>query len=151
MKFKKTCCLLLASIFCFCLPLSIFADNSNERMVSQTVEQYSDGSYAIISTYDTSTSRSNQKSGYKNYDYYDGGLAWTFTVYGAFSYTGTSVTCTDASFGYDIVQSSWRCTSGNAEADGNTATARGTFTRSSDGRIVYPKVTISCDVNGNLS
>lgn len=146
---------IVATLLCFalfvCFALNAFADDK-EHIVSQTVEHYPDGTYAVITTYaDTSLTRSNTKSGRKDYNYYDNSLAWTFTVYGTFSYNGLSATCTAASYNYNISNTAWRISSAAANPNGNSAVASGTFTRSSDNRTIHPKVTLTCSDNGQLS
>lgn len=150
MKSKKIVATLLCFALFVCFALNAFADDK-EHIVSQTVEHYPDGTYAVITTYaDTSLTRSNTKSGRKDYNYYDNGLAWTFTVYGTFSYNGRSATCTAASYDYDIFNTAWQISSGSANPKGSSAVASGVMKKSS-GKKVYPKVTLTCSGNGQLS
>ena len=152
MKFKKIIATLSCLALFTCFALNVFADDAGQRIVSQTIEHYSGDAYAVITTYaDTPLTRSNTKSGRKDYSYYDNGLAWTFTVYGTFSYNGRSATCTAASYNYNISNTAWRISSATANPNGNSAVASGTFTRSSDNRTIHPKVTLTCSGNGQLS
>lgn len=152
MTLKKFIAILLCAVLSVILAFTVFADDSGEHIINQTVEHYSNGAYAVITTYcDTSFARSNTTSGHKDYNYYDSGVAWTFTVYGTFSYNGRSATCTAASSTCNIFNNSWRLTSNKATPNGNSAVASGTFTHLSDGRAIHPKVTLTCSGSGQLS
>ena len=135
-----------------CFSVTAFAADDNGRVVSRTVEQYDNGAYAVITVYDNTTARGGTKNGRKDFDYYESGsLAWTFTVHGSFSYNGSSATCTAASYTYNINKSEWYRVKGEAYPSGSAAVAKGTMRRSSDGREVYPKVTLTCTPNGVLA
>lgn len=151
MKSKKIVATLSCFILFVCFALNVFADEAGERVVNKTVEHYSNGAYAVITTYcDTTHSRSNTKTGHKDYNYYDNGLAWTFTVHGTFSYNGSSATCTAASYNYDIFNAAWQISSGSAIPTGSSAVASGVMQKNS-GKKVYPKVTLTCTGSGQLS
>lgn len=147
----------LAAVLTLFTLLSVFstsaiAANPKETLVKQYTETYSDGSYAIVSVYQNeSLTRSGTVSGRKDYNYYDAGLAWTFTVYGTFTYTGSSATCQAASCTYSISNNAWYCVSTNARPSGNAAIASGTMRRGSDGNEIHPSVTLYCSPNGSLS
>lgn len=135
-----------------CFSVTAFAADDNGRVVSRTVEQYDNGAYAVITVYDNTTARGGTKNGRKDFDYYESGsLAWTFTVHGSFSYNGSSATCTAASYTCNINKSEWYHVKGEAYPSGSAAVAKGTMRRSSDGREVYPKVTLTCTPNGVLA
>ena len=121
-------------------------------MVSRQVEQYENGAYAVVTVYDDTIARAGTKTGHKDYKYYvSGSLAWTYTVHGSFSYNGSSASCTAASATCDIRDSGWKLTSNEAYPSGSAAVAKGTMRRSSDGREVYPKVTLTSTPNGVLA
>lgn len=147
---------ILFSLLTFCslfliLATNILAAEPSEVLIRQYTEKYSDTSYAVVSVYQESTkTRSGTIVGHKDYTYYDAGLAWTFTVHGTFSYTGSSASCQAASYTYSISNNAWYCPSANAWADGNSAKANGTMRRGSDGFLVYPNVTLSCSASGTL-
>lgn len=134
------------------IPFHAFASAPKEILISRHKETYQDGSYAVVSVYRSeNVTRDGTVSGHKDYNYYDGGLAWTFTVYGTFAATGTSASCISASYGISIQNNAWYCLSGSARPSGNAAVASGTMCRGTDGRRVYPSVTLYCSPNGSLS
>lgn len=135
-----------------CFSVTAFAADDNGRVVSRTVEQYDNGAYAVITVYDNTTARAGTKTGHKDYEYYvSGSLAWTFTVYGSFSYNGSSATCTAASATCDIRDSGWKLTSNEAYPSGSAAIAKGVMQKKSTGKRVYPTVTLTCTPNGVLA
>lgn len=151
MKTKKliySC--ILCGLFSFLFSLNALAAPT-EILVQQYTETYSENCYAVISIYQDATMiRSGTVVGHKDYKYYDSGLAWTFTVHGTFSYTGSSSSCQAASYTYNISNNAWYCSAANAWPDGNTAHASGTMRRGSDGFLVFPNVTLSCSASGSL-
>lgn len=152
MKLKRICAVLLTALLCVCVSIPAFAADENSRVVSRTVEQYDNGAYAVITVYDNTTARGGTKNGRKDFDYYESGsLAWTFTVYGSFSYNGSSATCTAASATCDIRDSGWKLTSNEAYPSGSAAIAKGVMQKKSTGKRVYPTVTLTCTPNGVLA
>lgn len=152
MKCKKAIAVLLAVLLVVCFSVTAFAADDAGYVVSRTVEQYENGAYAVVTVYDDTIARAGTKTGHKDYEYYvSGSLAWTFTVHGSFSYNGSSATCTAASYTYNINKSEWYRVKGEAYPSGSAAVAKGTMRRSSDGREVYPKVTLTCTPNGVLA
>lgn len=132
--------------------ISAFAMAPRETLVTRYTETYPDGSYAVISIYqDIPMTRAGTITGHKDYNYYDAGLAWTFTVHGSFSYTGNGATCEAASCTYSISNNAWYCVSTNARPSGNAAIANGTMRRGTDNVEIYPSVTLYCSPNGSLS
>lgn len=145
--------LTLAALFLFSVVFATnaFAAGTTNVLVSRYTETYKDGSYAVISIYqDAKQTKRDSISGSKDYQYYNDGLAWTFTVYGSFSYTGNSASCTAATYDTSIVNSAWHLVTGNAWASENSAIASGTMRRNSDGSTIHPNVTLSCSANGDL-
>lgn len=152
MKCKKAIAVLLAVLLVVCFSVTAFAADDAGYVVSRTVEQYENGAYAVVTVYDDTIARAGTKTGHKDYEYYvSGSLAWTFTVHGSFSYNGSSATCTAASYTYNINKSEWYRVKGEAYPSGSAAVAKGTMRRSSDGREVSPKVTLTCTPNGVLA
>ena len=143
---------MLFSVLFSLLSVSAVAAQPQETLVKQYTETYPDGSYAVVSVYQNEPlTRSGPISGHNDYNYYDGGLAWTFTVNGTFTYTGSSAVCQAASCTYSIHNNVWYCVSSSANPSGNAAVASGTMCRGTDGRRVYPSVTLYCSPNGSLS
>ena len=152
MKLKRICAVLLTALLCVCVSIPAFAADENSRVVSRTVEQYDNGACAVITVYDNTTARGGTKNGRKDFDYYESGsLAWTFTVYGSFSYNGSSATCTAASYTYNLSDSNWTRVSGEAYPSGSAAIAKGVMQKKSTGKRVYPTVTLTCTPNGVLA
>lgn len=141
-----------ACLIVLMLPATAIAADSNEEVI-----RYADGSYSIVTiTYDdeqTDASLLAERStrrGTKKKDHYsrNGNLAWTFTLYGAFTYDGRSAEATDADYSYEIYESGWSFSSGSASYYGATATASGEFRVA----LSYPvSLSLTCSANGVLS
>ena len=137
-------------------------DKSNERIISETVEYYADGSSAVITIAEKVTKVSDRataysKSGSKTYTMCNssGNVLWKFTVHGTFSVnTGVSATCTNTSYSTSNIASGWSLKSGSSYASGNKAIGDGTFEHKVLFIVTETKschVVLTCDVNGNLS
>lgn len=86
----------------------------------------------------------------------DGQIVWQYILEGTFSViNGVSANCTDSSYSTDIRISNWSFSDGNATKSGNKATGVGTFKYKRLWIVVTETVkidlSITCDVNGNLS
>ncbi|HJC55301.1 MAG TPA: hypothetical protein H9699_08580 [Candidatus Gemmiger stercoravium] len=144
----------IAVLIAVCALVSLCATNTfalekKEILVDQYLETFDNGSYAVVTVYqDANQMRNGTISGHKDYSYYDGGLAWNFTVYGTFTSNGK---CTAASYGVTVHNNVWYCVSGRAWPDGNSASASGTMRRGTDNFVIYPSVTLYCSPNGSLS
>lgn len=127
---------------------NVFALEKKEILVDRYLETFDNGSYAVVTVYqDADRMRNGTISGHKDYSYYDGGLAWNFTVYGTFASDGK---CTAASYGVTINNNAWYCASGSAWPSGNSASASGTMRNGSNGNEAYPSVTLYCSPSGTL-
>ena len=127
---------------------NVFALEKKEILVDRYLETFDNGRYAVVTVYrDTDRMRNGTISGHKDYSYYDGGLAWNFTVYGTFASDGK---CTAASYGVTINNNAWYCASGSAWPSGNSASASGTMCRGTDNLAIYPSVTLYCSPRGTL-
>lgn len=150
---KKLFAVFAATMMLFsCLSISAYAVQPEKELVSQSVFEYADGSYTVVTVYEMSSNfRSSTKSGGKDAAHYSGGvLQWTFTVYGTFEYNGSSATCTAASYGRNIYVSGWTLSNAGAYRTGASAKATGTMSYT-DGRAIYPNVTLTCSGTGVLS
>lgn len=150
---KKFISFLLVFVFCFSFTSVAFAEASPKIVVSQEIEQIDDSSYAIITLYKTTIAAragSYTQNGAKNYTYVQNGtVQWTFTVYGVFNVNpGVSCSCTNSAYGFDTSVSGWSLSSADSSHSGSTATAWGTVTGP---KTVSPRVSVSCDSNGNLT
>lgn len=140
-------------LLAFLLPVNALAVEDNQKQ--SEVIYFEDGSYLTVQLSELDTRASGSKSGKRTYTYHtnDGVSQWDAVLYGTFSYTGSSSTCTDSSCSVTIYKSDWYTISKSAGKSGNTATASVTMGRRLLG-VTVDKVPISlelsCDANGNL-
>lgn len=134
--------------------------SESEILVSQSVEVLEDGFSIETLVYETpvhTRASTYKKSGTKVYNLRNssGDILWTFKLSGTFTVTtGTSAVCTAASHTYTITNDSWNYVSGSSYKSGNKAIGHGEFNRKLLLITVETKtcdVTLTCDVNGNLS
>ncbi|MBQ8572991.1 MAG: hypothetical protein IJ451_05960 [Ruminococcus sp.] len=115
--------LLCCSVFCF--------STSATTVTEASIEMLDNGDYieTIITYYDTNT-RAATKSGSKtaNYKDSDGEILWSVTVYGTFTYNGTTSSCTSASHSTTATGDGWSIKSSSSSKSGNCATANATAT-----------------------
>lgn len=129
-----------------------------------TTVYYEDGSILTISpvynvTKNESISRATSETTSGNRDAYvqdaNGKIEWKYTLSASFSYVpGVSSSCTSASYSNSTYDSSWSFSDGSATKSGSTAYGKGKYVK----YILFVAVStydidlsISCDVNGNLS
>ena len=137
-------------------------DKANERIISETVEYYPDGSSAVITVAERiyeigERATSYTKTGSKTYTARNssGDVLWKFTVHGTFSVnSGVSATCTSTSYSTSNIASGWSLKSGSSYASSNKAIGDGTFEHKVLFIVTETKschVVLTCDANGNLS
>lgn len=161
MKKKIISILTVICIFA-ALPCTAFASEgttfTSEGITLSNEDSYitylDDGSYYTV-TITESVARS-VKAGSKSVTYSSstGEDLWKVAVNGSFSYNGTSVTCTSASYTVTIYDSAWYKDSGSAYASGNQAIADVTMKKKLLGVVTSTRnvhLVLSCDKNGNLS
>ncbi len=117
--------ILMIAVLC---PNTAFAE---EKVVTDsTIEYFEDGSYIVteLSESTVTTFAAQTKSSYKVSHFYNSNNVkeWTVRLDAAFSYTGSSATCTSAKTSYTIYNDAWKVTSAVPSKSGNKAT--GTFT-----------------------
>lgn len=154
---KKIVAVFLSVLMLLAFPVAAYADETDDTVVSSTVEYFEDGSYLVTTIEEQPTlTRASTKSGSKSSKYYDSDdeLQWVVTVKGTFSYTGSSATCTSASTTYSIYDTSWKVTSATATKSGRTATGKFTVKK----YVTFiPMITrnatviLSCSNSGTLS
>lgn len=165
---KRIFSILLAFLLVFTLTPSAFAACDIEFVHKNKTEivYLNNGSYITITLIakDISTlsltstdSATFTKAGNKVVTCRDkkGNLEWEYTLFAEFSVVeNVSATCTSATYSQTIYASDWSFSNGNATKAGNTAYGVGTFKR----KVLFVTVdtanidiSISCDVNGNLS
>ena len=136
------------------LPFGAYATDytgTNEECI-----YFEDGSYIRITITESVMRASGTKTGTKKYDYTgsDGEIKWEATLRGTFTYTGTSSVCTSSSCDVTIYESAFYVVSKTASTSGNAAIATLTMGRKVLGITVAKNtynMSLSCDVNGNLS
>ncbi len=75
---------------------------------------------------------------------------WAYTIYGDFTYNGTTARASNPSDDYDIYSSDWSCSSHSVRASGASIIGSASFTSTNGVRkSVSPKLT--CSPSGNLS
>lgn len=128
---------------------------------AEQVVYFEDGSFMVtvvnvVGEQGNSRASGNTRTGNKTTVYYnsDGIKLFSLTVYGVFTYNGTTATCTSSSFTYEVFDSSWSFKSATASKSGASATATGTFVKKVLGITTMTRTltpTLTCDKNGNLS
>lgn len=149
---------ILMVVVCVCLTVFVLPATANAADSSKSVVHYADGSYSIISiTYDDEqtgillAATESTRKGTKTEDHFtdSGDLAWTFTVYGEFTYNGRTAKATYADYSYQIYNSDWSFVSGSSSYSGSTARATGKF--SWNGIPNSISLSLTCSANGVLS
>lgn len=115
--------LICCSVFCF---------STSARTITETsIEMLENGDYieTIITYYDTNT-RAATKSGSKtsNYTSSSGEILWSVTVYGTFTYNGTTSSCTSVSRSATAYGDGWTIKNSSCSKSGYCATANATAT-----------------------
>lgn len=161
----------MKKVFAFCLAVICLAVQFSLPVMAETtavegqaqVIYFEDGSYLTISPVtiieETTNARAtaSTKTGAKDVTRTksNGDLAWKYTLTATFSYvSGTSSTCTSASYTKNIYDTSWEFSNGSATKSGNVATGKGTF----KDKVLFVttqtqniNITITCDTYGNLT
>ena len=151
---------IIAFMICISLMFSVFLTNAAATDTYKTVaiekNLLEDGSYyiTVIQVQENSVTcrGTSTKNGTKSRSYYSATdeLQFTVSVWGSFTYNGTTATATDSSSSYSITNSSWSFVSGRSFAADNRAVATCTFHLSNVGNKTYT-VTLSCSPTGVLS
>ena len=129
------------------LPMAGAAEAVSEERI-----ELGDGYYLIAETFQSGARASKSVSGSKPYTCYDsaGTALWKVTLYGTFTYTGSSATCTASSISTTIYDSSWSTGSKSASKSGNKATGSATMKKSTV-KSVPVSLSLSCSASGSLS
>ena len=154
MKWKKALPLILIVFILAAVPVpSAAAKEAPTAGITTEVEILPNGDRieTVLVTYEqpdgAKSTRSGQKT--KSYKNSSGAVLWSVTVYGTFSYNGSSATCTSATRSTTCPGSGWSIVSSSASKSGNTATAIATARYNN---IDYTRsVTLKCSTNGTLS
>lgn len=127
MKKTLTFTLILTLLCCwgFC-----FSTSATEA-TKVNIEKLENGDYieTIITYYETDD-RAATKSGSKisNYKNSSGVILWSVTVYGSFTYNGTTSSCTSVSHSTSSPGDGWSIKNSSSSRSGNCATANATAT-----------------------
>lgn len=117
----------LALTFLLQASAALTPDESSSVISNQTVQYFSDGSSLVIITTEdtgmramaTTSTKSGSKIYYLRNEDYE--VLWSVTVHGAFTYNGTTATCTSSSVSYTVENDNWRMISAEALKAGNAA------------------------------
>ena len=145
---KRVVNVLMLVFFLFsALPMAGAAEAVSEERI-----ELGDGYYLIAETFQSGARASKSVSGSKPYTCYDsaGTALWKVTLYGTFTYTGSSATCTASSISTTIYDSSWSTGSKSASKSGNKATGSATMKKSTV-KSVPVSLSLSCSASGSLS
>lgn len=149
---KRAVSILMLVFFLFgALPMAGAAEAVSEERI-----ELGDGYYLIAETFQSGVRASKSVSGSKPYTCYDGaGTAlWKVTLYGTFTYTGSSATCTASSISTTIYENSWSTGSKSASKSGSKATGSATMKQTKNGltaKSVPVSLSLSCSASGTLS
>lgn len=145
---KRVVSVLMLVFFLFsALPMAGAAEAVSEERI-----ELGDGYYLIAETFQSGARAPKSVSGSKPYTCYDsaGTALWKVTLYGTFTYTGSSATCTASSISTTIYDSSWSTGSKSASKSGNKATGSATMKKSTV-KSVPVSLSLSCSASGSLS
>ena len=151
---KKVSYILLIVVMILSVVSNVQADEKTVQ--GQNTIYLENGDYILVELMEGMSRSIYSQSGSKSYTCYDsdGVAKWQAVLKATFIYTGSSSTCTDASCDITIYDSSCYLISKNASRSGNTAYGTVTVGRKILG-ITHDQntinLTLTCDVNGNLS
>lgn len=119
------CCSLL------CFPVGA-TETAEKTLTNIEVLENGDCIKTYITYYETDT-KAATKSGSKTKEYENssGEVMWSVTVYGTFTYNGTTSSCTSASHSTTAPGEDWSIRSASSSKSGNCATATATATKKS--------------------
>lgn len=140
--------LLFSAVFC----MSVSAQTIIKT--EQNIEHLDNGDYIETTiTYYETNSRAATRSGSKTSSYKNslGDVLWSVTVYGTFTYNGTTSTCTSASHSTTAPGTYWSIKSVSSRKSGYSAIADATATYAPTSTDYSMNVTLFCSPYGILS
>lgn len=153
---KRLFSLLISSILLviFTIPTANASEYSETNYI-KTI--YLPNGYYIVSTiveentHVLPSATSQIKSGSKTNTVHspNGNSLYSITVYGTFSYNGSSATATSSSYSYTVDSPLWNFSNGSSSHSGSTATATATFKSELIAKTLCAN--LSCSANGVLS
>ena len=134
------------------LPTSVHGTSET----TSEVIHFEDGSYLLIEITTIQSRASNKITGSKTYRYVNalGTEKWYVTLYGTFTYDGTTSVCMSSNTSIGIFDSAWYIISNTYPTNGNTAIGQVIMGYKTLGVTVDRKTVdmrLTCDANGNLS
>ncbi|MBR4744699.1 MAG: hypothetical protein IK082_11020 [Oscillospiraceae bacterium] len=157
---KKTISVLIAVLLCLAIYPAVYAADAQTAPMPETVvavEYFADGSYGVTTLAQAGGAGTKGKVTHtKSYTYYDADdtALWTLYLTAAFTYDGTTATCTAASVMHLIYDNAWQVTSETAHKSGNTATGDFTVKRYFLGiptKTINVTLTMTCSPSGVVS
>lgn len=143
---KRSVCSILALLFCINLISSTaFAFGPDEERID-----YSDGSYAIITTRKSFVRSVIEHD--KNYTYYNSFRVkcFSYTLHASFTYNGTTSRADSCYADIDIYLRGWDVDSHDEYTSGSTAYGSAVFS-GPGGASRSVNLTLTCDKNGNVT
>lgn len=139
---------LLLSVSVVALPVS--ATEPTDQLLSRSIEYLDNGDYIITEVYKSAAQLFSGTNGYKTstYTHANGSNIFSVTVYGTFTYNGSTSSATSASATVRLINANVSFVSKNAYTSGATAFATGTVNYG--GINITRTVSLTCDKNGNL-
>lgn len=146
--------LLIGALCAVLFPQYVLAVETTDN--SAEIIALENGDYIVVTTEEYNTRASQTKSANRKYSYTtsSGEVSWVITLYGTFTYNGTTSTCTASSVDVTVNASNWYLVSKAASKSGNTATADVTMGKKLLGITIAKEdytLSLTCDKNGNLS
>lgn len=140
------------------LMLGLFPYSANATANSKTenIIHLDNGYYVVVEIISMDNRATSVKSGSKVYTCKDsnGAEQWRATLYGTFTYTGTSSTCTSSGCTTTISDSAWYEVSRSAGKSGSSATAAVTMGEKFLGVTINKEsisMKLTCSATGSLS
>lgn len=147
----------LVSSICLIPSFAVTPMADEEKVVSTTVENLENGYTltTVITEVENMTRQGGTKRGCKTRTLRDrkGQAIWDIKLYGDFTYTGTSATCTSSWMDYSIYIGNWKATNMSPTRRGNQAKGAYTMKRYHLGICTQTEtdtILLTCNTNGNL-
>ena len=133
------------------LVIAILAGTASAADVTSVRVDFSDGSYAVVTTISHGMTRASVNDS-KVYTYYDenGDRCFAYTLYATFQYDGRTSSAADVDYTVRISQRGWDISSHSEWTSGDTAYGRAVFTDPDGGRHSV-SLSLTCDEDGNVS
>ena len=149
----KRCVHIIFSVFLvMCMFTCSAAAESYSSYRDIDIVYFNDGTYLEITTTSSNIlGYSNTKNSSKEYTYKSstGKTILIYTLYGTFSYNGTTSKALDAYSEIDIYQPGWDVSDHEESYSGNTVRGTAVFSGPSGDKTLGGSIT--CDKNGNIS